>query len=67
MTRNQSLALAAAIIRGTVPDLRTLVRLLENAGQKRLATELRKQAAPTVRIAGRPRIDTALWASRRAR
>jgi hypothetical protein len=66
MTRNQNLALAAGIIRASVPDLRTLIGLLELAGQRRLATEIRRQAAaPTVRIEGQPHCDPALWAKGR--
>jgi hypothetical protein len=64
MTRGQNLRVAAGMIRANVPDLRTLIGLLEDAGSRRLATELRRQmTVPEIRIDdGRPRIDPVLWA-----
>jgi hypothetical protein len=63
VTRAEALAVAAAIIRASVPDLKTLLGLLENANHRRLAAEIRRQAvAPTVRIEGQPHCDPALWA-----
>jgi hypothetical protein len=62
VTPKQSLEAAAAIIRASVPDLRTLLNFLEDGGQKRLAAEIRRQNAnPTVRIHGQAHIDLALW------
>jgi hypothetical protein len=42
MTAKQNLQLAAAIIVRSVPDIRCLAGLLENAGQMRLAAEIRR-------------------------
>jgi hypothetical protein len=55
-----SLQLAAAMIRRNVPDLPTLICLLQHAKQGRLANELRKPAPelPTVRR-GTP--DPQMW------
>jgi hypothetical protein len=62
MNKNQNLALAAAIIGTAVPDLQSLIGFLDLAGQKRLATELRKQAKPNLSITGRPHCDPQIWA-----
>jgi hypothetical protein len=62
MTSRQCLQIAAGMIRACVPDLESLIGFLDLAGQKRLAAELRKQSAPTVRVTGQARCDPALWA-----
>jgi hypothetical protein len=68
MTRAQSLSWSAAIILHSVPDLRCLLNLLDDAGQSRLAREIRKQLAnPTVRIEGQPRPDPDAWLSGKIR
>jgi hypothetical protein len=68
VTRAENLALAAAIIRASVPDLRTLIGLLELAGQRRLAAEIRRQMeTPTVSITGQAHCDPAMWREGRVR
>jgi hypothetical protein len=67
MTPNQNLEAAAALIRGNTPNLRLLIQLLEDGGQKKLAAELRKPAPPTIQIAGRPRCNPTMWLEGRVR
>jgi hypothetical protein len=63
MTSKQNLRLAAGIIVHSVPDIRTLVGLLDLCGQKRLVAAIREQmATPTIRIEGQAHCDPALWA-----
>jgi hypothetical protein len=58
-SKQNNLALAAGIIRASMPDLRCLIDLLENSGQQRLAAEIRRQPPkPTVRITGQPGAPT---------
>jgi putative DNA primase/helicase len=61
MTRKQQLQIAAAMIRTSVPDLRTLILLLEGCNQKTLATELRRQMPAPNPIGGRPNPDPKMW------
>jgi hypothetical protein len=68
MTAKENLRLAAGMILASVPDLQTLLGLLEGAGQRRLAAEMRRQMPkPQVRIDGRPQPDAALWLCGRVR
>jgi hypothetical protein len=55
------LQLAAAMIRRNVPDLPTLIGLLENAKQKRLANELRKGPTPALPTVQRGVPDPQMW------
>jgi hypothetical protein len=64
MTTNQNLALAADMIRVNTPNLRLLIQLLEDGGQKKLAMALSKPAkpaTPSIPINGRPHPDPVLW------
>jgi hypothetical protein len=52
MSATQSLALAAAMIRANTPNLRLLVQLLEDGGQKRMAAMLTKLGGPAKPVMG---------------
>jgi hypothetical protein len=68
MTSKQNLQLAAGIIVHSVPDIRTLVGLLDLCGQRRLAAAIREQmATPSIRIEGQPHCDPAMWREGRVR
>jgi hypothetical protein len=68
MTAKENLQLAAAIIVRSVPDIRCLAGLLENAGQMRLAAEIHRQMeTPTVSITGQAHCDPAMWREGRVR
>jgi hypothetical protein len=64
MTRGQALAVAAAIIAKSVPDLPGLIALLKVAGQLRLAAALRAGAGgKPAGVGGAARPDAAFWAA----
>lgn len=63
MTRGQALAVAAAIIAKSVPDLPGLIALLKVAGQLRLAAALRAGAGgKPAGVGGAARPDAGMWA-----
>jgi hypothetical protein len=68
MTRAQQLQVAAGAIRSSVADLATLIQLLEGAGQRKLAAELRKPVKPAIGIdPGRPHPNAQMWREGRVR
>lgn len=68
VNRAQALDAAAGIIATKVPDLLGLIRLLDGAGQARLAEAIRKRLdSRPVEIGGAPKPDPELWAAQAAR